>query len=119
MDLTPRSRLQQWLILVLGEMGGSASRGKALARIQATFGSHFTVDDRDSPPSRPFETKWRNRVSWQRDRMVKDGLLLRFEGYGTSGGLATRADGSTRRFAARAALTIRSQTSGRRTARTT
>jgi hypothetical protein len=46
MDLTPHSQLQQWLILVLGEMGGSASRAKALARIEATFGSHFTADDR-------------------------------------------------------------------------
>ncbi len=83
MDLTPHSQLQQWLILVLGDMGGSASRAKALARIEAAFGSHFTADDLDSPPSRPFETKWRNRVSWQRDRMVRDGLLLPFEGYGT------------------------------------
>ena len=83
MDLTPHNQLQQWLILALGQMGGSASRAEALARIQATFGLHFTADDLDSPPSRPFETKWRNRVSWQRDRMVKDGLLLPFEGYGT------------------------------------
>jgi len=59
-------------------MGDSASRAKALARIESTFGSHFTTDDLDSPPSRPFETKWRNRVSWQRDRMVRDGLLLPF-----------------------------------------
>lgn len=64
-------------------MGGGASRAEALARIEAIFGSYFTTDDLDSPPSRPFETKWRNRVSWQRDRMVKSGLLLPFEGYGT------------------------------------
>jgi hypothetical protein len=83
MDLTPHNQLQQWLILALGRMGGSASRAEALARIEATFGLYFTADDLDSPPSRPFETKWRNRVSWQRDRMVKDGLLLPFEGYGT------------------------------------
>jgi hypothetical protein len=83
MTLTPHNQLQQWLILALGEMGGSASRAGALARIEATFGLYFTADDLDSPPSRPFETKWRNRVSWQRDRMVKGGLLLPFEGYGT------------------------------------
>jgi hypothetical protein len=83
MDLTPHNQLQQWLILALGQTGGSASRAEALARIEATFGLYFTADDLDSPPSRPFETKWRNRVSWQRDRMVKDGLLLPFEGYGT------------------------------------
>lgn len=83
MNLTPHNQLQQWLILALGEMGGGASRAEALARIDAIFGSYFTTDDLDSPPSRPFETKWRNRVSWQRDRMVKAGLLLPFEGYGT------------------------------------
>jgi hypothetical protein len=83
MDLTPQDQLQQWLILALGQMGGSASRAEALARIEATFGLYFTAEDLDPPPSRPFETKWRNRVSWQRDRMVKDGLLLTFEGYGT------------------------------------
>lgn len=83
MDLTPHNQLQQWLILALGQMGGSASRAEALARIEDDFGLYFTADDLDSPPSRPFETKWRNRVSWQRDRMVKDGLLLPFEGYGT------------------------------------
>jgi hypothetical protein len=83
MDLTPHNQLQQWLILALGQMDGSASRAEVLARIEAIFGLYFTPDDLDSPPSRPFETKWRNRVSWQRDRMVKDGLLLPFEGYGT------------------------------------
>lgn len=69
MDLTPHNQLQQWLILALGQMGGSASRAEALARIEATFGLYFTADDLDSPPSRPFETKWRiesrgNATAW-------------------------------------------------------
>lgn len=83
MNLTPHTQLQQWLIVVLGRVGGTASRAEALAAIEAAFGSSFSADDFDFPPSRPFETKWRNRVSWQRDRMVKDGLLHPFEGYGT------------------------------------
>lgn len=83
MHLTSHSQLQQWLIVSLGDMGGAASRAAALDRIEATFGRELTADDTDSPPSRPFETKWRNRVSWQRDKMVKNGLLQPFAGSGT------------------------------------
>ena len=75
--------MQQWLVLSLGELGGSASRAHALAKIDATYSARFTADDLDAPPTRPFETKWRNRVSWQRDKMVKGGLLDPFAGYGT------------------------------------
>jgi hypothetical protein len=78
MDLTLHSQLQQWLILALGQMGGGGrvalqciARGSA-RKDRGHRGSYFTADDLDSPPSRPFETKWRNRFSWQRDRMVKD-----------------------------------------------
>lgn len=83
MDLTPHSQLQQWLVLTLGKVGGGASRASALDAIEETFGHLLTTDDQAPPPSRPFETKWRNRVSWQRDKMVKAGLLEPFRGHGT------------------------------------
>jgi hypothetical protein len=83
MPLTPHAQLQQWLLLVLGGAGGSASRAEALTMIEARFGPAFSGDDVQAVPSRPFEAKWRNRVSWQRDRMVKQGLLHPYAGPGT------------------------------------
>ncbi len=83
MDLTSHAQLQQWLISVLGSMGGAAPRAAALDRIDAIYGASLTPDDRDPSPSRSFEPKWRNRVSWQRDKMVRAGLLDSFAGRGT------------------------------------
>lgn len=83
MALTPHAQLRQWLILVLGDLGGSAPRSAALSGIQQSFGHALTEDDVESPKSRPWEDKWANRVSWERDRMVKGGLLAPFEGRGT------------------------------------
>lgn len=83
MPLTPHAQLQQWLVLVLGDTGGSASRAEALTLIEARFGPVLSGDDVEAVPSRPFEAKWRNRVSWQRNRMVKQGLLQPYAGPGT------------------------------------
>ncbi len=83
MALTSHAELRRWLILVLGDLGGSAQRSGALAAIEASFGGLLTLDDKRPQTSRPFETKWRNRVSWERDRMVKDGLLGPYERHGT------------------------------------
>jgi hypothetical protein len=70
-------------VLVLGKAGGSASRAEALNRIEHRFGAALSEDDYVAVPSRPWEAKWRNRVSWQRDRMVKSGLLKPYVGPGT------------------------------------
>src|SRR4051794_8959887 len=83
MPLTPHAQLQQWLVLVLGDAGGSSSRAEALNRIEERFASAVTSDDVEPVPSRPWEVKWRNRVSWERDRMVKSGLLPPYAGTGT------------------------------------
>src|SRR4051794_22125411 len=83
MPLTPHSQLQQWLVLVLGQAGGSASRAEALNRIEHRFGGALTEDDHVAVPSRLWEAKWRNRVSWQRDHMVKSDLLAPYRGAGT------------------------------------
>jgi Mrr restriction endonuclease-like protein len=83
MPLTPHAQLQQWLVLVLGDASGSASRADALNRIENRFASALSDDDVEPVSSRPWEAKWRNRVSWQRDRMVKNGLLHPYAGPGT------------------------------------
>lgn len=89
MPLTPHAQLQQWLVLVLGEADGSASRAEALNLIDQRFGAALAEDDKVPVPSRPWEPKWRNRVSWQRDRMVKSGLLAPYKGPGTPWSLTT------------------------------
>jgi hypothetical protein len=43
--------------------------------MERRFGSQLTADDRLSPDSRPSEAKWRNRASYERIRMVRDGTL--------------------------------------------
>lgn len=83
MALTPHAQLQQWLVLVLGDAGGSAPRAEALALIEQRFASAFSAADLEPVPSRPWEAKWRNRVSWERNRMVKSGLLGAYVEAGT------------------------------------
>jgi hypothetical protein len=83
MALTPHSQLQQWLVLVLADLGGAASRAQALNAIEDRFADAFTEEDLEQVPSRPWEPKWRNGVSWQRDDMVKAGLLEPYKGHGT------------------------------------
>jgi hypothetical protein len=69
MDLTPHNQLQQWLILALGQLGGSASRAEALARIEAMFGriSLPTISIRrprvHSRPSGEIESRG-NETAW-------------------------------------------------------
>jgi hypothetical protein len=73
--LTSHDQLRQWLVAALGDMGGRATRQQALRRIQGDFGDLLTQEDRHSPPTRPFEETWKNRVSFERQHMVDEGLL--------------------------------------------
>lgn len=73
--LTPQATLRAWIIATLGELGGSAPRGDVLTAMETGYGDHFTEEDMEPVESRPFEVKWRNRSSWERDHMVKEGLL--------------------------------------------
>ncbi|MFJ6444779.1 winged helix-turn-helix domain-containing protein [Streptomyces sp. NPDC091649] len=74
MQLTPHEVLGRWLLATLGEMGGGGSKQAVLRRIHERYGSQLTETDHLPQPSNG-EVKWENRTAWQRNRMVKAGLL--------------------------------------------
>lgn len=71
---TPQTTLGQWLIVVLGEAGGSATKPRALAQIEGKFGHLLTPADWYKQPSNN-EIKWQNNTAWERDKLVKRGIL--------------------------------------------
>ncbi|GGZ81318.1 winged helix-turn-helix domain-containing protein [Streptomyces bluensis] len=78
MQLTPHEVLGRWLLTTLGEMGGVGSKQAVLRRIHERYGSQLTETDHLPQPSNG-EVKWENRTAWQRNRMVKAGLLKPYE----------------------------------------
>ena len=75
MPLTPQSKLRDLIVLALGRLGGAGKRADVLAEADRMFGEAFTAEDRAPVPSRQFEESWRNRASFERAEMVRDGLL--------------------------------------------
>jgi hypothetical protein len=74
MSLTPQATLGSWLLHVLAENNGRASKWLALRMIEEAYGHLLTAEDRDLQPS-VNECKWENRTAWERDKLVKAGLL--------------------------------------------
>jgi hypothetical protein len=72
--LTPQSVLRDYVLLALHELGGSGLKGQVLAQMDKRFGTGFTADDRRPQPSNG-EAKWENQSAWERNSMVRDGLL--------------------------------------------
>lgn len=73
--LTQQSVLRAWLTSTLHTLGGMAERAVVLNRLEQDFGHLMTDDDRQAVRSRPFEEKWRNRASYERAQMVREGIL--------------------------------------------
>lgn len=65
-----RSRI---LSVLSREPSGSLSRAEVLQRLAANF--EWSEDDEKPRESRPWETIWQNRASFERAEMVRDGLL--------------------------------------------
>jgi hypothetical protein len=80
MTLTPQAILRTWIVETLVSLGGSATRAAVLSRMWTTYRDRFTPADLEAVQTRPFEQKWMNRASWERDKMVKDGVLARGTG---------------------------------------
>jgi hypothetical protein len=74
MNLTSQETLGRWLIEVLGEHGGSARKSTALRYMEEKYGHRLTADDRLPQPSNQ-EVKWENNTAWERNRLVKSGIL--------------------------------------------
>ncbi len=75
MALTPHSVLRSRITRHLASGDGAALRRDVLAALEDAYGDLWTQDDLLPQATRPFETKWRNRVSFERQRMVEAGLL--------------------------------------------
>jgi len=76
MPLTPRLKLRDLIVLALGRLGGAGKRADVLAEMDRLFGGAFTTEDRAPVRTRQFEESWRNRASFERADMVREGLLV-------------------------------------------
>lgn len=76
MTLTSHAILRIRLASHLLAVGGAAKRSEILDALQENYGELWTDDDQTPQTTRQFETKWRNRVSFERQRMVEAGLLV-------------------------------------------
>lgn len=74
--LTPQSDLRQFILIALRDLGGSAPRAVVLGTIEDRFGEGFTRGDWEEVRTRPGEEKWKNRASYERNKMKNDGLLV-------------------------------------------
>ncbi|GAB7190950.1 hypothetical protein NUM3379_16570 [Kineococcus sp. NUM-3379] len=76
MALTSHATLRDRLLVTLYKrIGGAGPRSEVLQDLDDLYGATWTADDKGPQNSRPWETKWQNRVSFERADMVRDGLL--------------------------------------------
>ncbi len=75
MALTPHAVLRTRLIDHLASVGGSQDRAEILEALASQYADLWTIEDQLPQNTRQFESKWRNRVSFERQRMVDEGLL--------------------------------------------
>jgi len=78
--LTPHPVLRDVLYKVLIEKGGSAQRRDVLEEFGRILAGRFT--QADLVTTQTGEMKWENRVSWERQNMVIEGLLRNDSPYG-------------------------------------
>lgn len=74
MSLTHQRTLRRWLLIVLAESGGGATKSNALRAIRAKFGHKLTDADQNIQPSNG-ETKWENRTAYERANLVREHLI--------------------------------------------
>jgi restriction system protein len=70
---TPQSAFRAPLLRVLHEAGGSAKISEATDRLGTLMQERLNDVDRQTMASG--EIRWRNAVQWERNEMVKEGLL--------------------------------------------
>lgn len=73
--LTPQRVLRDWLLTVLGEMGGSAPTAHALRQMERRYETLLSPEDHVGT-ERDNEPKWHNRTRFERKKMERSGLLV-------------------------------------------
>jgi len=63
------------MIEVLRQLGGQAQRVDVLQRMAMVLNDEFTAEDLEPRRTRRFEEKWKNNASYERIRMIDDGIL--------------------------------------------
>ncbi|MGA5304615.1 hypothetical protein ACPCHT_32225 [Nucisporomicrobium flavum] len=66
--------LSTWILVVLGELDGSAPRAVTLSVMERLFGNRLGSDDR-VPRRTSGEPAWKNNASFARNRLIEKGLL--------------------------------------------
>lgn len=75
MALTSQETLRSMILLAPDTPEGGMTRTNTLDAIDRNWYMYWTDADLRSSRTRPFETNWRNRASYERARMVRKGLL--------------------------------------------
>jgi len=79
---TPESAYRQPILQVLNEMGGSARMNDLLVRVERYMKTRLKQVDYEPLASDPDAPRWRNTAQWERNTMVKEGLLKSNSPYG-------------------------------------
>jgi restriction system protein len=72
-ERTPQKDFRKPILQALYEKGGSGKIAEVLARVEEIFGDNLTEADRAT--LKQGEIRWRNTAQWERNAMVRDGLL--------------------------------------------
>ncbi len=72
-DLTPQDLLGQYLVDVLRELGGAASKRDILKRLSEKYGHSFRPGDFESRTSG--EVIWQNNTAWARWKLIQQGIM--------------------------------------------
>lgn len=87
----PQREYRPYILSILREAGGSLSVNQVLKEVECRMTSRFS--DADYQPVSKDEVKWRNAARWERNDMVKDGLIKKNGRRGvwelTEGGMST------------------------------
>ena len=72
---TPESTFRLPILKALSEIGGSARIQDVLNKLEQSMKGTLKQVDYETLPSTPDQARWRNTAQWERNTMVKEGLL--------------------------------------------
>ncbi|HCC32567.1 MAG TPA: hypothetical protein DEQ28_01500 [Clostridiales bacterium] len=72
---TPGDEFRIPILRALETLGGRATMGRVLDKVEGLMKDRLNERDRQPLPSDPDRTSWHNTAQWERYKMVKQGLL--------------------------------------------